>query len=445
MNEPRTEPAFRRIPKGIWVLGIVSMFMDVSSEMIHSILPLFMVFSLGMSGFAVGAIEGVAEAVALIIKAFSGSLSDYKGRRKGLVLLGYGLSALSKPFFAVTSLAPVILGARLMDRMGKGIRDAPRDALMTDIAPAELRGASFGLRQALDTVGALIGPLLASGLMFLLDGDFRAIFWIAFFPALIAVGLIVFAVKEPEKATRRAQNSEDKERAGLPERKRPFNPMDRKKLRQLGGSYWWVVALGAVFSLARFSEAFLVLRAQQSGVAPGSGAPGHGLDESGLCLLRLSFWSAVRHLRSYSFAGLWHRRAFLRGLSAASGRALERHAGRSCLMGTPPGHDPGDSGKHGGFHRPRAFARNRFWLLQFYQRWGHAAGQPDRGRGMGQVRGVSFLFRGSRPVSLRPGAASGSPCPPENASGSLTARPAVCRQIRFAHGKKSVKTTRGCF
>jgi len=243
-------PNKARIPPSIWALGFVSMLMDVSSEMIHSLLPLFMVGVLGASAFAVGLIEGIAEATALIVKIFSGALSDYLGKRKGLAVLGYALGAFTKPLFAVaTGLGPV-LTARFLDRVGKGIRGAPRDALVADLAPEEVRGAAFGLRQSLDTVGAFVGPLLAVGLMLLWANDFRAVFWVAVIPGVLAVLLLVFGVHEPVR--------HQGERQG--------NPIRRESLRRLSGAYWWVVGIGAVFTLARFSEAFLVLRAQASGI-----------------------------------------------------------------------------------------------------------------------------------------------------------------------------------
>ncbi|MEO7392558.1 MAG: MFS transporter [Ramlibacter sp.] len=240
-----------RLPAGIWVLGFVSLLMDISSELIHSLLPVFMVTTLGASVLVVGLIEGAAEATALIVKVFSGALSDYMGRRKPLALLGYGLGALSKPLFALASTTGLVLSARLIDRVGKGIRGAPRDALVADIAPPGMRGAAFGLRQSLDTVGAFLGPLLAIGLMLLWADDFRAVFWVAVIPAALSVALLLFAVREPPavKAERRT------------------NPIRRENLRRLSGAYWWVVGIGAAFTLARFSEAFLVLRAQQGGLA----------------------------------------------------------------------------------------------------------------------------------------------------------------------------------
>lgn len=239
------------LPRAIWVLGFVSLLMDVSSEMVHSLLPMFMVTVLGTSALTVGLIEGAAEATALIVKVFSGVLSDYFGKRKGLALLGYGLGALTKPVFALASGTGMVVAARLIDRVGKGIRGAPRDALVADLAPPALRGAAFGLRQSLDTVGAFIGPLLAVGLMLLWANDFRAVFWVAVVPGLLAVALLLLGVQEPNR----------------PPGAKRSNPIQRAQLRRLSPAYWWVVGLGAVFTLARFSEAFLVLRAQQSGVA----------------------------------------------------------------------------------------------------------------------------------------------------------------------------------
>ncbi|RJR50990.1 MAG: MFS transporter [Desulfobacteraceae bacterium] len=239
-----------RIPRSIWALGFVSLLMDISSELIHSLLPVFLFSALGVSVFIIGLIEGGAEATALIIKIFSGALSDYWGKRKPLAMLGYGLGAASKPLFALASGAGLVVTARLTDRIGKGIRGAPRDALVADLAPPELRGASFGLRQSLDTIGAFLGPLLAMGLMLLWANDFRTVFWVAAAPAFLSVALLFFGVQEPERK----------------KKGKPVNPIRRENLRRLSAAYWWVVAIGAVFTLARFSEAFLVLRAQQGGL-----------------------------------------------------------------------------------------------------------------------------------------------------------------------------------
>ncbi|MGH8662225.1 MAG: MFS transporter [Burkholderiales bacterium] len=234
------------------MLGFVSLFMDVSSELIHSLLPVFMVTSLGATALMVGVVEGVAEATALIVKVFSGTISDWLGRRKGLTVLGYGLGALSKPLFALALTVHWVFVARFMDRIGKGIRGAPRDALIADLTPPEIRGAAYGLRQSLDTVGAFLGPLLAIGLMVLWAGDFRAVFWFAVVPAVISVLILVLGVHEPEAGAAHA---------------RPASPVDWRSLREFGGAYWWIVVAGGVFTLARFSEAFLILRAQQAGLA----------------------------------------------------------------------------------------------------------------------------------------------------------------------------------
>ena len=250
MNRTSSTSILNQIPAGIWVLGFVSLLMDISSEMIHSLLPLFLVTTLEASAFVVGLIEGLAESTALIVKVFSGVLSDYLGRRKGLALAGYALGALAKPLFALAPGIGIVLTARLLDRVGKGVRGAPRDALVADIAPPHLRGAAFGLRQSLDTVGAFLGPLLAVGLMLLWANDFRAVFWVAVIPGLMAVALLLFGVREPEQHV-----------AG-----RRINPIRRENLKRLDRRYWWVVSIGAVFTLARFSEAFLVLRAQQGGI-----------------------------------------------------------------------------------------------------------------------------------------------------------------------------------
>lgn len=238
------------IPSSIWALGLVSMFMDISSEMIHSLLPLFLVGTLGASAFMVGLIEGLAESTALIVKVFSGALSDYLGKRKALAVFGYTLGALTKPLFAIAPTAGVVLTARLLDRVGKGVRGAPRDALVADLAPVEIRGAAFGLRQSMDTVGALLGPLLAVGLMLLWANNFRAVFWLAVIPGMIAVFLLLLGVREPERHVGEKRT----------------NPIRRENLKRLSGPYWWVVGIGAVFTLARFSEAFLVLRARQCGI-----------------------------------------------------------------------------------------------------------------------------------------------------------------------------------
>jgi MFS family permease len=243
---------WREIPGGVWALGVVSLLMDVSSEMIHALLPLYLVTVLGTSMLTVGVIEGVAEATASIVKIFSGALSDKLGKRKLLAALGYGLAAFTKPIFPLASGIGWLMAARFIDRVGKGIRGAPRDALIADIAPHDLRGASFGLRQTLDTIGAFLGPLLAIGLMILAANNFTVVFWIAVIPAFLSFAVIVFAVRDP----------------GRPAGARTVkSPLSRMELRRLGDAYWFVVAVATIFTLARFSEAFLLLRAQSVGLS----------------------------------------------------------------------------------------------------------------------------------------------------------------------------------
>ncbi len=248
--------AVSRIPRTVWILGFVSLLMDVSSEMIHSLLPVFMVSSLGASALAVGIVEGIAEATALIVRVFSGTLSDRMGRRKPLAVAGYGLGALSKPLFALAVSVHWVFVARFMDRIGKGIRGAPRDALIADVTPPEIQGAAYGLRQSLDTIGAFLGPLLAIALMVYFAGDFRAVFWLAVIPGVLSVALLCFGIKEAA----RAQGIVAKQ------------PLRFNVVKDLPVAFWWVVGAGAVFTLARFSEAFLILRAQAQGL-PDAYAP----------------------------------------------------------------------------------------------------------------------------------------------------------------------------
>lgn len=244
--------AKQAIPRGVVALGLVSLFTDLGSEMVHSLLPVFLVGTLGASALLVGLIDGLAEALALATKVFSGWISDAVGRRKPLVLLGYGLAAATKPLFPLAGSAAWVLGARLLDRLGKGIRGAPRDALLADITPPEVRGAAYGLRQSMDTLGAVLGPLAAIGLMLAFAGDVRTVLWFAVLPGIVAVAIVVFMVREPERS------------AAAP---RPRPPLSRAALAQLGGSYWRIAWIGALLALARGTEAFLVLRAASLGVA----------------------------------------------------------------------------------------------------------------------------------------------------------------------------------
>jgi MFS family permease len=251
-----------KIPRGVWVLGFVSLLMDISSEMIHALLPLYLTVGLGASALVVGIIEGVAEATALIVKMLSGAISDRLRQRKWIAAAGYGMAAVTKPLFAMATGPGLVFTARFIDRIGKGIRGAPRDALIADLTPSAIRGAAFGLRQSLDTIGAFAGPLLAMGLMLAWNDDFRAVFWVAVVPAMLSFGLIVFAVREPEHSPPPGSKAEGAtlllpwEKAGM-----------RVTLARLGAAFWAVTAAGAALTLARFSEAFLILRGQDLGLA----------------------------------------------------------------------------------------------------------------------------------------------------------------------------------
>ncbi len=256
MIQPLSRPStLSAVPAGVWALGLVSMFMDISSEMIHALLPVYLVTAMGASTLAVGFIEGIAEATANIVKVFSGALSDWLGKRKALAAAGYGLAAITKPVFPLAPTIGWLIAARFVDRVGKGIRGAPRDALVADLTPPEARGAAYGLRQTLDTIGAFLGPLAAIALMAMSGGDFRFVFWIAVIPAFLSLVLILFAVKDPDHAGT----------AGKP--KLRFADVGR-----LGGAFWLVVGFAALFSLARFSEAFLILDATGEGL-PAAFAP----------------------------------------------------------------------------------------------------------------------------------------------------------------------------
>jgi MFS family permease len=251
VGQPRSLFRWREIPGSVWTLGLVSMLMDVSSEMIHALLPLYLVTVLGTSTLTVGIIEGIAEATASMTKVFSGALSDYLGKRKWLAAFGYGLAAVTKPVFPLASSIGWLVAARFVDRVGKGIRGAPRDALIADLTPPGLRGGAYGLRQSLDTIGAVLGPLLAIFFMMIFADNFAGVFWIAVIPAFLSVALIIVAVREPAR------------RPGLREVR---SPLSRRELARLSRVYWMIAAVAAIFTLARFSEAFLLLRAQSVGM-----------------------------------------------------------------------------------------------------------------------------------------------------------------------------------
>ena len=245
------------LPAGIWALGLVSLCMDMSSELIHALLPVFLTTTLGVSALSVGLIEGVAEATAAMTKVVSGTLSDWLGRRKLLTVIGYGLAAISKPLFPLAGSVTAVLTARIADRIGKGIRGAPRDALIADIAAPGQRGAAYGLRQSLDTAGAVLGPLLAIALMTLLNDNIRLTFWFAVLPAIAAVVILVLFVHEPDKPA-----ADDK----TPLANGRGTRIQWRDIGTLGAAYWSIVAIGGVLTLARFSEAFLILRAETAGL-----------------------------------------------------------------------------------------------------------------------------------------------------------------------------------
>ena len=241
----------KSVPRTVWALGFVSLCMDLSSELVHALLPLYMTVVLGASMVALGVVEGLAEATASIVKVFSGALSDRMARRKPLVVFGYALAMVSKPLFPLAGSVGLVLAARLMDRLGKGIRGAPRDALIADVTRQGERGAAFGLRQALDTVGAILGPLAAIGLMFLFMSDVRTVLWFAVIPAVVSVAVLLFWVREP----------------GVSRPRKKTAPLSFASLQGLPAAYWVVVGLGTILTLARFSEAFLLIRAQDLGIA----------------------------------------------------------------------------------------------------------------------------------------------------------------------------------
>ncbi len=288
MSVPEASPHpmtnIRGIPRTVVALGLVSLFMDISSEMIHSLLPVFLVTALGASALSVGLIEGIAEAATPITKLFSGAISDWIGKRKPLVLLGYGLAAATKPLFPLASGVGAVFTARFVDRIGKGIRGAPRDALIGDVTPVELRGTAFGLRQTMDTVGAFVGPLLAMLIMAASSDDFRLVFWFAVVPAIVSVLLILYGVQEPvlPRATER----------------RPF-PIQPSELRRLDLAYWWLVGIATILTLGRVPAARR--RARRAGRSPHPERARH--DECDLRGKCLSVWSAIGRCKPPNAAG----------------------------------------------------------------------------------------------------------------------------------------------
>ncbi|MDJ0867562.1 MAG: MFS transporter [Myxococcota bacterium] len=247
-------PTSRRIPRNVWAASATSFLMDVSSEMVVNVLPLFLANVLGVRTVVIGLVEGLAEATASLLKVFSGSLSDRLGRRKPLAVAGYAISALAKPGFALATSWGGIAGARWADRVGKGVRTAPRDALVADAVGAGDRGLAFGLHRAADTGGAVVGLAIAIGVLALvergaatLDADaFRTLVWVSLVPAVGAVAVLAFGVREVRAPVRVAAA--------------------RPGLRGLGRPFFAFLLVSALFDLGNFSDAFLVLRAQERGL-----------------------------------------------------------------------------------------------------------------------------------------------------------------------------------
>ncbi len=240
----------QKLPRNVWFLGFVSLLTDVNSKMVQSVLPLFLVSVLGTNLVTIGVIEGIAESTASVLKIFSGALSDYWGKRKELAVAGYGLSAVFTPLFALATTPARVLFARFADRVGKGIRVAPRNALIADVTPSSQRGAAYGLRQSLDTIGAFSGPFIATALLFYSNQNFRLVFLSAAIPGLMTITILIFGVKEAPKTSHERRN-----------------PLQWNALKSLGKSYWMLVTVALLFNLGNFSDAFLLLRAQQIGIA----------------------------------------------------------------------------------------------------------------------------------------------------------------------------------
>ena len=374
---PEARSSLARLPGGIWALGTVSMFMDISSEMIHGLLPVFLTSVMGASTEMIGLIEGLGEATASISKLFSGWLSDRLGKRKTLAVIGYGLAALSKPLFALAPTPSFVLAARFSDRVGKGIRGAPRDAMVGDMVPAGLRGAAYGLRQALDTVGAFAGPLIAIALMAMLHDNFRLIFWLALIPGVISVLVLLIAVREPPHDEAAAQA-----------------PLKFGGLKTLPISYWIVVGISAVLTLARFSEAFLILRAQGLGLS------------LALAPLVLVVMNIVYSLSAYPLGALSDkvdRKAMLAGgfvilivadVILATAPNLPGSHGRRSPLGPPHGDDARSAGGVGRRRSAVNPARDVVWRVQFCQRDCAIAGEPGCGRLVGNFRSLRDLHGG---------------------------------------------------
>ena len=342
--------------------------MDLSSELVHSLLPVFLVSTLGASVMTVGLIEGVAEAATLIAKVFSGASSDYFRRRKGLILLGYGMAALTKPLFPLATSAEAVFIARFLDRIGKGIRGAPRDALVADVAPPAIRGACFGLRQSMDTVGAFLGPSLAILMMFLFANDIRQVLWFAVVPAFITVFLIVFGIEDPE---------------GMSAGHRFRSPIRLNALKQFSCDYWRVVAVGAIFTLARFSEAFLGTARPACGVCDRMGAVGDDRDEPCLFVFGLSGWNSLGSCESPELAGGGHCASHHGRFGPRLDWLSFRHPLWRGLVGAAHGLHARYPCRHDRRGDTARIEGDRLWTVQFGKRPVHAFSQCHCGRTVG--------------------------------------------------------------
>ena len=238
----------RKIDKNVFMLGAVSLFTDISSQMIYPLLPVFLSSVLGVSIVFIGLLEGVAESTASILKVFSGWYSDKLRKRKPIIFFGYSLSTIGKPFFYLATAGWHVLIIRFIDRVGKGIRTSPRDALVADSSRPEERGRAFGIQRSMDRMGAFLGPLVAFAILPLLNNNLRLLFLFSFFPALIAVFIIVFFVKEKLHAQDSSKRIE------------PFS------LKYFSRDFKMFVFILAVFTLGNSSNVFLILRAKDLGV-----------------------------------------------------------------------------------------------------------------------------------------------------------------------------------
>ncbi len=394
--------AVRSLPRTIWALGLVSLFMDISSEMINGLLPVFLVSSLGASAVLVGLIEGIAEATASITKVFSGWLSDRLGRRKLLTVLGYGLAAITKPIFPLAATPYEVLAARFVDRVGKGVRDAPRDALIADVTPPALRGASFGLRQSLDTVGAFVGPLAAVGLMEALNDNVRAVFSFAIIPAVIAVVVLVLWVKEPAASggPRQAQA-----------------PIRWSEVQGIGAPFWIAVAVGVLFTMARFSEAFLVLRGSAVGIPL-------ALVPFVLIVMNVVYAAVAAPVGSLSdrvgrkpLLAVGVAVLILADLVLASTSNIAGALDRGRALGRAPGSDPGPAGRAGGRHRAGSPAGHGVRPVQPGDRRDAAGGQRPGWRGLVGAGGAGDVpdrrrLRARRAAGRARAAAGAAPAAP---------------------------------